>query len=435
MIGACLCLSRGAALTAVVAATAACVSVSLFAVLDADPVLFAWDLWWNRRQRGGRLVGASEATERVWIIGASSGIGEELAYQLASEDSSSFPPLHLILSSRSEAKLLSVAQTCRDMSSSGVKSIRQTTVTVLPLDVCDDEALHRAVQEISASSGGAPLDTVVLNAGGGHLSPALETTSETALAVWRLNAHWPMVLVPLLFRHQLLQGVQEEGEQEEALQCRRQRRLGPHLVVTSSVAGVLPVPLSATYAAAKHALQGYFRSLAAERPDLCLHIIMPGPVATNFHRNYPTTATHSNNPIVHKHTTTTTSNRKVNSNKLQMPVERCVRLVRTALRCFPNQSRESWIAAQPVLTALVLHQFVPYAWMHHLVYRRIGPRRLELYRAGYDLYDPASWRRRTTTTTPVNGVAVPTEKTLPPPSSQLSARSTESSDRRDENVT
>jgi dehydrogenase/reductase SDR family protein 7 len=345
-----------------------------------------------------------------------------LAYQLAAEDSSTFPPLHLILSSRSEAELQSVAQTCRELSSSCV-NIRQTTVTVLPLDVCDDEALHRAVQEVATSSGGAPLDTVVLNAGGGHLSPALETTPETVQAVWRLNAHWPMVLVPLLFRHELLRGVEEQE------QGRRRRRLGPHLVVTSSVVGVLPVPLSATYAAAKHALQGYFRSLAAERPDLCLHVIMPGPVATNFHQNHPggrtndkttptITGAHSNNPKEHKHS----------NNKFQMPVDRCVRLLRTALRCFPNQSRESWIAAQPVLTALVLHQFVPYAWMHHLVYRRIGPRRLELYRAGDDLYNPASWRR---TRTPVN--VVPHEKQQTPTLQQ--ARSKESSDCRDENGT
>ena len=382
------------------ALTAAACSVSLFACLDADPVLFAWDLWWNRQRRlpkvpwndhtssdsDSDIVPSSADVERIWIIGASSGIGEELAYQLAAEDSLSH--LHLILSSRSEAKLQLVAQTCRELSAAPHKN---TTVTILPLDVCNDDALLQAVLEISKPSL-APLDTVVLNAGGGHLSPVMETSSETAQAVWRLNAHWPMVLVPLLLRHNLL--FMEDNSNNNR---HRHRRRLPHLVVTSSVAGVLPVPLSATYAAAKHALQGYFRSLAAELPHLCLHIMMPGPVATNFHRNHvgvhSTASAATKNkpdlPATHAHHSQET---KAKHRPLQMPVQRCARLMRTAMRCFPEQSRESWIASQPVLTGLYLQKILPQAWMQRLVHGRIGPRRVALYQAGLDLYDPASWR-------------------------------------------
>jgi NAD(P)-dependent dehydrogenase (short-subunit alcohol dehydrogenase family) len=56
----------------------------------------------------------------------------------------------------------------------------------------------------------------------------------------------------------------------------------PHLVITSSIVEK-PVPLSAAYAASKFAIQGYFSSLACERPDLRIDLLCPGPVDTEFH--------------------------------------------------------------------------------------------------------------------------------------------------------
>jgi len=325
-------------------ATAAACAASLFAVMDADPILYVADRWFHRRKLL-RPNGISYFTnQRIWIIGASSGIGEELAYQLAADGGSN---THLILSSRSKDKLESIAQSCRE-------SNPDCIVTVLPLDVCQHDDLKAAVQQVSQQY--QPIDTVILNAGGGHLSPALETSVETAESVWRLNALWPMVLTPLLLEKRSSPFFKER----------------PHLVVTSSIAGILPVPLSATYAAAKHAVQGYFRSVKAERPDLRLQIVMPGPVDTNFHPK-PDNSNESNS-----------------SNQLKMPVQRCARLIRSTMM-LPS-SRESWVAQQPVLAALYLQQLVP-TFMQNAVYNRIGPKRVAMWRAGLDLYDPASWTK------------------------------------------
>lgn len=336
------------------AATAAACTASFF-WMDCNPSLFMSDKWFRRISSNRNFH-----NQRIWIVGASSGIGEGLAYQLAAPASSKqqkCDQLHLILSSRSAEKLEQVAATCR-------ASNPKCTVTILCLDVCREEDLEKAVKLLNGAN--QPIDTVVLNAGSGHLSPALETSAATAESVWKLNALWPMILTPLLFQNN---SIFPPGKR-------------PHLVVTSSIAAVMPVPLSATYAAAKHALTGYFRSLAAERPDILLHIVMPGPVDTGFHQNHGS----KNDPIVSPTEEVSTPKQS----PMKMPVQRCARLIRSTMLL--RHSSESWIAQQPILTALYLQQWAP-SFMHYAVYSRLGAKRVEMWRAGLDLYDPASWKQ------------------------------------------
>lgn len=56
------------------------------------------------------------------------------------------------------------------------------------------------------------------------------------------------------------------------------------LVAVSSLAGMVPTPVRAGYAAAKHGLLGFFTTLAAEEDpaDLAVSIVMPGFVQTSI---------------------------------------------------------------------------------------------------------------------------------------------------------
>lgn len=304
----------------IVAAAAA--ATTTFALMDCNPSLWVYSLW-------ARPV----TKQRVWILGASSGIGKELALQLA-------PNNDLILSSRNIKKLEDVAKACRQT---------QTTnsVKLYALDVTDNAALLEASESIEC-------DICILNAGIGHLSLASATSPATATAMLHSNALWQMIIAP-------------------NLKCR-------HIVVMSSIAGILPVPLSAAYAASKHALQGYFKSLKAERSDLLIDLVCPGPVDTDFHSTSSETTTEGD-----AHRT---------PSPLKMSSERCAKLTLATISRthFSNYGSTVWICPQPTLTALYLERLLP-DFLFDKVMQRIGKKRVDLFTKGYDLYDPKSWRK------------------------------------------
>jgi short-subunit dehydrogenase len=404
-------------------ASAAAWTVSFVLWMDCNPSLYWTEKYVTIRERmqgnvHNRLMSVNKKVEvkrTIWIIGASSGIGEELAYQLSSEqitsdvDCTNRPScLHLLLSSRSQSQLERIAQQCRQNV--------HCQVTVVPFDVCNEEELRRAVKIVASETkrsnkDGSTTDPdvdrynnncnndemiVVMNAGCGHLSPALETDSQTAEMIWRRNALWPMILTPLLF--------------EEKLFASSTR---PHIVVTSSIGAFVPVPLSACYCAAKHALHGYFRSFQAERPDVTVQLICPGPVETNFHsrgkkeRNSPADSMLKENDIdvtqniqqdsIQFDTMPTTTTTK---SPLKMSVQRCARLMMCAMlyhntnKRTSSSSQQFWIAKQPVLLGLYLEKFLPTSFMDRYVYGMIGTKRVQLFQEGYDLYDPSSWRKK-----------------------------------------
>lgn len=352
------------------ATTAVATAGFLFCCMDCNPSLYCYDVWkswsgtgplpWGRR----RLCLLPDKSTTIWIIGASTGIGRELTLQLAAAEASrverkrkvndtaeSVP--HLILSSRNVDALEGLAAQVESSLSA------QCRVTVLPMDVTNRQDMKQAVATLRAQK--IVLDAVVLNAGFGHLTPAAETLPETCAEVFRGNALWPMVLMPHLLQSPSMLVAQ------------------PQIVVTASVASYLPIPLSSAYCAAKFALLGYFRSLQAEEPHLRIQIVAPGPVATDFHQN-------------HRQGATTAAPSSKAPSRLQMRVARCARLL---LRVIQRQQHgEYWIASQPLLTLLYMHHYMCPDLVRWFVQRVVGPQRVQLWREGKDLYDPAAWRRK-----------------------------------------
>jgi NAD(P)-dependent dehydrogenase (short-subunit alcohol dehydrogenase family) len=87
--------------------------------------------------------------KRIVITGASSGIGEHVAYALARQGAK------LALGARGEAQLREVAKRC--------ESLGAPKVLVVPTDVGDREACKRFAQESERVLGG--IDVLVNNAG------------------------------------------------------------------------------------------------------------------------------------------------------------------------------------------------------------------------------------------------------------------------------
>jgi short-subunit dehydrogenase len=184
----------------------------------------------------------------VWVTGASQGLGEALALAYARAGAK------LILSARSEDKLVAVAAACTRTS----PTKDPTNVLVLPVDLADSaEALHAVGGKAQAAFGGQGVDMLVNNGGVGSRSAAIDTELQTDGRVMAINFTAPVALTKAVLPGMLAKG----GAGDGAGAC-------PRIVVISSVQGKFGLPFRSSYSASKHALHGYFDSLrVGTRPD------------------------------------------------------------------------------------------------------------------------------------------------------------------------
>ena len=216
--------------------------------LDCNPLLYFYDIYITKYSErnsgdGDRRVFLPDSdslpeleNKTIWITGASSGIGAELAIQLSYTGVS-----HLILSGRNINRLESVAKSCRHDGG-------EIQISIVPFDMAAeptmlDEAVQTALD--AASSG---INILVLNAGQYQLSPALETQLDDAIPqLMQTNFIGPASLSQKL--------IQKDKWKE--------RGYG-HIVTVSSLMGRGASPLNSVYSSTKYALRSYFASLAAE---------------------------------------------------------------------------------------------------------------------------------------------------------------------------
>jgi len=182
----------------------------------------------------------------VWITGASSGIGEALAYALSSKKAK------LILSSRNHKELERVKRACENGGDS---------VFILPLDLTKTYELEEKTREAWQHFG--KVDCCILNAGIAVRDLAVSTLPETDRQVMETNYFGPIMIAKSILPFML-------------------EKQNGHLVVVSSLSGKYGVPRLSSYAASKHALHGYFDSLRAEvaTRNIKISMIIPGFIRT-----------------------------------------------------------------------------------------------------------------------------------------------------------
>ncbi len=181
----------------------------------------------------------------VWITGASSGIGEALAYAFSEEGA------HLVLTARRQDRLQAVQDACKG----------EGKVLLLPFDVTQLDCHPTMVGAVIEHFG--QIDVLVNNAGVSQRSLIVETDFSVDRRIMELN----YFSVISLTKHTLPYMLQREQG---------------HLVVISSLLGKFSTPLRSAYCASKHALHGYFESLRAELYDKGIRVTMvcPGFVRT-----------------------------------------------------------------------------------------------------------------------------------------------------------
>jgi short-subunit dehydrogenase len=187
----------------------------------------------------------------IWITGASSGIGEALVYHLAHQGA------RLILSSRRKEELERVKGNCPQYS--------QADIRILPLDLSESSTLTLTAEAATQIFG--HIDILVNNGGISQRSMAKDTVLDVDRRLMEVDYFGTVALTKGLIPHFI------------------QKKKG-HFVVISSVMGIIGAPNRSGYAAAKHALHGFFDSLRAEMwkesKDIHVTIICPGWISTNL---------------------------------------------------------------------------------------------------------------------------------------------------------
>ncbi len=183
----------------------------------------------------------------IWLTGASSGIGEALAYQLSEAGAT------LILSARREGELKRVRGACS----------HPEQVYVVPLDLMNMEGIEALVSDWVKKLG--TVDILVNNGGISMRATVAEASMEVHRRLMEVNFFGQIALARAVLPHMLASGFGQ-------------------MVVVSSLTGKFGFPLRSSYAASKHALHGFFETLHLECMDRGVQVSMinPGRIATEI---------------------------------------------------------------------------------------------------------------------------------------------------------
>lgn len=183
----------------------------------------------------------------IWITGASSGIGEALAYVLSAKGA------RLILSARRKEELARVKGNCEKAAQAGIR--------VLPLDLAQADTLQLTTEAAIQIFG--HIDILVNNGGISQRSLVAGTSLAVDRRIMEVNFFGPIALTKHLLPHFI-----------------RQRH--GHFVNVSSLTGKFGTPFRSGYAASKHALHGFFDAVRAEhhRDNIKVSMICPGFIHT-----------------------------------------------------------------------------------------------------------------------------------------------------------
>ena len=197
-----------------------------------------------------KIIMTDVTGKTAWITGASSGIGEALAKSFVANGGA------CVLSGRNVAELERVSH---DSGAPG-------RCMILPFDTTDLECLPAMVGAAIGFCG--HIDILVNNAGISQRSLAVETDFSVYEKIVAVDLMAPIALTQAMLPHFVTRG---SGQ----------------LVMISSVAGKVGVPMRTAYCAAKHGLIGYADALRAEVAGQGTRVLVvtPGSIRTNVSRN------------------------------------------------------------------------------------------------------------------------------------------------------
>lgn len=253
----------------------------------------------------------------VWITGASSGIGEYLAYELARVG------CKLVLSARRQAELERVKAKCIEQTAA-----LDANILVLPLDVTKYDTHQDALKSVLDHFG--KVDILVNNSGRSQRGFVVDTDLKVDQSMFELNVIGTFSMTKVVLPHMI------------------ERKKG-HIVVVSSLAGKFGFAFSSTYSATKFALHGFFDGLRGEVFDkgITVSAICPGPIKSAIVDNAYTEDV--NKSFKDKSKIKEDLSRRMDTDKF-------VKRMTTAIA---NKLDEVWISPQPELIFIYAMQYMP----------------------------------------------------------------------------
>ncbi len=184
----------------------------------------------------------------VWITGASSGIGEGLAYALAEKK------CKLIVSARSIEALQNLKKQC------------QTEVEILPFDLADLDSMKEQVAKAISFFG--KIDLLILNGGVSQRSLIAETDFSVDRKLIEVDYLANVALAKAILPHFI-------------------ENHSGHYAVVTSLMGKFGSPYRSGYCGAKHALHGFFDVMRMEhqKDGINVTLVCPGFIQTNVAKN------------------------------------------------------------------------------------------------------------------------------------------------------
>ena len=188
----------------------------------------------------------------IWITGTSSGMGKETAFRFAEAGA------RLILTALEPDLLEQVREECLQRGAEAVVN--------LPFDLSQTDALPQLAENAWNAFG--RIDLFYNNAGISQRGTTVETDLAVIRKVMDIDFYAPVILTKAVLPKMIAQG-------------------GGQLAVTTSIAGLFGFPLRCAYSSAKHALYGFFETVAAENyaHNIRVTILTPGRVQTNISVN------------------------------------------------------------------------------------------------------------------------------------------------------
>ncbi|WP_242143798.1 MULTISPECIES: SDR family oxidoreductase [unclassified Bacillus cereus group] len=185
----------------------------------------------------------------IVITGASSGIGEQIAMQVAEQGA--IP----VLIARTEEKLKKLMNK--------IKTTYHTPCYYYLLDVSDENAVETVFAQVLQDIG--KIDILVNNAGFGIFKTFEDASMHEVKGMFQVNVFGLVACTKVVLPHMI---ERNEGQ----------------IINIASLAGKIATPKSSAYAATKHAVLGFTNSLRMELSNTNIYVtaINPGPIDTNF---------------------------------------------------------------------------------------------------------------------------------------------------------